>query len=81
MGLKGYRLWVMGQFDSTCSAPPLSHDLRLSVDDASSPTWIQLEDGDRSASAADITASTAAAAAAASDSLSAAACARAWACA
>jgi hypothetical protein len=23
MGLKGYRLWVMGQLDSTCSAPPL----------------------------------------------------------
>jgi hypothetical protein len=22
MGLKGYRLWVMGQLDSTCSAPP-----------------------------------------------------------
>jgi hypothetical protein len=24
MGLKGYRLWVMGQLDSTCSAPPLA---------------------------------------------------------
>jgi hypothetical protein len=24
MGLKGYRLWVMGQLDSTCSAPPRS---------------------------------------------------------
>jgi hypothetical protein len=23
MGLKGYRLWVMGQLDSTCSAPPM----------------------------------------------------------
>jgi hypothetical protein len=23
MGLKGYRLWAMGQLDSTCSAPPL----------------------------------------------------------
>jgi hypothetical protein len=22
MGLKGYRLWVMGQGESTCSAPP-----------------------------------------------------------
>jgi hypothetical protein len=22
MGLKGYRLWDMGQLDSTCSAPP-----------------------------------------------------------
>jgi hypothetical protein len=22
MGLKGYRLWVMGQLDSTCRAPP-----------------------------------------------------------
>jgi hypothetical protein len=22
MGLKGYRLWVMGQLDSTCTAPP-----------------------------------------------------------
>jgi hypothetical protein len=25
MGLKGYRLWVMGQLDSTCRAPPLHH--------------------------------------------------------
>jgi hypothetical protein len=24
MGLKGYRLWAMGQLDSTCRAPPLS---------------------------------------------------------
>jgi hypothetical protein len=24
MGLKGYRLWVMGQLDSTCAAPPRS---------------------------------------------------------
>jgi hypothetical protein len=24
MGLKGYRLWAMGQLDSTCRAPP--HD-------------------------------------------------------
>ena len=24
MGLKGYRLWVMGQLDSTCRAPPWS---------------------------------------------------------
>jgi hypothetical protein len=23
MGLKGYRLWVMGKLDSTCRAPPL----------------------------------------------------------
>ena len=22
MGLKGYRLWFMGQLDSTCRAPP-----------------------------------------------------------
>jgi hypothetical protein len=22
MGLKGYRLWAMGQLDSTCRAPP-----------------------------------------------------------
>jgi hypothetical protein len=22
MGLKGYKLWVMGQLDSTCRAPP-----------------------------------------------------------
>jgi hypothetical protein len=22
MGLKGYRLWDMGQFDATCRAPP-----------------------------------------------------------
>jgi hypothetical protein len=26
MGLKGYRLWVMGQLDSTCSAPPQEAD-------------------------------------------------------
>jgi hypothetical protein len=25
MGLKGYRLWVMGQLDSTCRAPPREH--------------------------------------------------------
>jgi hypothetical protein len=25
MGLKGYRLWVMGQLDSTCRAPPRVH--------------------------------------------------------
>jgi hypothetical protein len=24
MGLQGYRLWVMGQLDSTCRAPPLA---------------------------------------------------------
>jgi hypothetical protein len=24
MGLKGYRLWAMGQLDSTCRAPPIS---------------------------------------------------------
>jgi hypothetical protein len=24
MGLKGYRLWAMGQLDSTCRAPPRS---------------------------------------------------------
>jgi hypothetical protein len=24
MGLKGYRLWVMGQLDSTCRAPTLT---------------------------------------------------------
>jgi hypothetical protein len=28
MGLKGYRLWVMGQLDSTCRAPPLHLLLR-----------------------------------------------------
>jgi hypothetical protein len=27
MGLKGYRLWVMGQLDSTCRAPPLGSSL------------------------------------------------------
>jgi hypothetical protein len=28
MGLKGYRLWAMGQLDSTCRAPPqLQHAL------------------------------------------------------
>jgi hypothetical protein len=32
MGLKGYRLWVMGQLDSTCRAPP--RELRLVGDDA-----------------------------------------------
>ena len=25
MGLKGYRLWAMGQLDSTCRAPPRRH--------------------------------------------------------
>jgi hypothetical protein len=25
MGFKGYRLWAMGQLDSTCTAPPLRH--------------------------------------------------------
>jgi hypothetical protein len=25
MGLKGYRLWDMGQLDSTCRAPPHAH--------------------------------------------------------
>jgi hypothetical protein len=25
MGLKVYRLWVMGQLDSTCRAPPWPH--------------------------------------------------------
>jgi hypothetical protein len=29
MGLKGYRLWGMGQLDSTCSAPP--HEVELAV--------------------------------------------------
>jgi hypothetical protein len=24
MGLKGYRLWDMGQLDSTCRSPPLA---------------------------------------------------------
>jgi hypothetical protein len=28
MGLKGYRLWVMGQLDSTCRAPPRSIPFR-----------------------------------------------------
>jgi hypothetical protein len=28
MGLKGYRLWVMGQLDSTCRAPPFAVQLR-----------------------------------------------------
>jgi hypothetical protein len=27
MGLKGYRLWVMGQLDSTSRAPPRAHQL------------------------------------------------------
>jgi hypothetical protein len=27
MGLKGYRLWVMGQLDSTCRAPPRHHEV------------------------------------------------------
>jgi hypothetical protein len=31
MGLKGYRLWVMGQLDSTCSAPPEESGSRLAV--------------------------------------------------
>jgi hypothetical protein len=45
MGLKGYRLWVMGQLDSTCSAPPLALDdepqrgelARAVADDGPSP--------------------------------------------
>jgi hypothetical protein len=28
MGLKGCRLWVMGQLDSTCRAPPRGFPLR-----------------------------------------------------
>jgi hypothetical protein len=28
MVLKGYRLWVMGQLDSTCRAPPRERPLR-----------------------------------------------------
>jgi hypothetical protein len=34
MGLKGYRLWVMGQLDSTCRAPPQAtlHELVVGVD-------------------------------------------------
>jgi hypothetical protein len=27
MGLKGYRLWDMGQLDSTCRAPPFARRL------------------------------------------------------
>jgi hypothetical protein len=27
MGLEGYRLWVMGQLDSTCRAPPRSDSI------------------------------------------------------
>jgi hypothetical protein len=27
MGLKGYRLWAMGQLDSTCRAPPRQEHL------------------------------------------------------
>jgi hypothetical protein len=44
MGLKGYRLWVMGQLDSTCRAPPspllapstkiLSHDRKYLLIDS-----------------------------------------------
>jgi hypothetical protein len=34
MGLKGYRLWAMGQLDSTCSAPlRLEHDAGDAVRD------------------------------------------------
>jgi hypothetical protein len=29
MGLKGYRLWVMGQLDSTCRAPSLLESARF----------------------------------------------------
>jgi hypothetical protein len=28
MGLKGYRLWAMGQLDSTCRAPPWKKSFR-----------------------------------------------------
>jgi hypothetical protein len=31
MGLKGYRLWAMGQLDSTCRAPPLPPRLASSA--------------------------------------------------
>jgi hypothetical protein len=29
MDLKGYRLWVMGQLDSTCRAPPRAREVPL----------------------------------------------------
>jgi hypothetical protein len=34
MGLKGYRLWVMGQLDSTCRAPPRVLALPRGLEDA-----------------------------------------------
>jgi hypothetical protein len=30
MGLKGFMSWVMGQLDSTCSAPPVEIEARIS---------------------------------------------------
>jgi hypothetical protein len=33
MGLKGYRLWSMGQLDSTCRAPPRRREGELQAGD------------------------------------------------
>jgi hypothetical protein len=42
MGLKGYRLWVMGQLDSTCRAPPMGSPMRGSLTWVSSyPEWFR----------------------------------------
>jgi hypothetical protein len=41
MDFKGYRLWVMGQLDSTCSAPPRQL-LRLVVDEAFQHVAVQV---------------------------------------
>jgi hypothetical protein len=38
MGLKGYRLWDMGQLESTCRAPPRESLLYLSTAASSDST-------------------------------------------
>jgi hypothetical protein len=38
MGLKGYRLWVMGQLDSTCKSPTVGWPLSAS----SVSIWLSL---------------------------------------
>jgi hypothetical protein len=47
MGLKGYRLWDMGQLDSTCRAPPqrelLRHLLAVRLAEAVHDVALQVE--------------------------------------
>jgi hypothetical protein len=39
MGLKGYRLWAMGQLDSTCSTPP--RETRGRTPPSGTSQWVQ----------------------------------------